>query len=64
MRSFNVGAEVFQSTLPMQGETLFSNLMSVDSEFQSTLPMQGETAKSGKKIRCPPDMGIPLNRFQ
>ena len=34
---------LFQSTLPIQGETLFSALKMPDSEFQSTLPIQGET---------------------
>lgn len=38
--------------------------MDVRPEFQSTLPVKGETAKSGKKIKCPPDIGISLKRHR
>ncbi len=34
---------LFQSTLPMQGETLLACLVPLNASFQSTLPMQGET---------------------
>ncbi len=53
----------FQSTLPMKGATILEGVACHYGEFQSTLPMKGATAKSGKKIKCPPDMGISLNVY-
>jgi len=42
-------ADLFQSTLPMRGETsIDANLELWVDEFQSTLPMRGETAKIAK----------------
>ena len=35
---------LFQSTLPIQGETIYINENNIDEIFQSTLPIQGETA--------------------
>ena len=39
-----VRQEEFQSTLPIQGETLSKYLFWILISFQSTLPIQGETA--------------------
>ena len=38
---------VFQSTLPIQGETKFSQFFHWSHPFQSTLPIQGETTLKG-----------------
>ena len=38
---------LFQSTLPMRGETGHSGAGKVGGEFQSTLPMRGETIVCG-----------------
>ena len=41
-----MSADIFQSTLPIQGETeLTYEVTEIKMEFQSTLPIQGETSK-------------------
>ena len=47
LKSYNVS--VFQSTLPLQGETYFQRTLTQFFKFQSTLPLLGETLI---KIRC------------
>ena len=44
---------LFQSTLPIQGETSVEERLAETEEFQSTLPIQGET---GEVYPCKPDI--------
>ena len=45
--SYMLEKEVFQSTLPIQGETAFNAFRLAGRIFQSTLPIQGETDYMG-----------------
>ena len=41
---------IFQSTLPLQGETSPASFIPFQSKFQSTLPLQGETTSCSDSI--------------
>ena len=49
---------VFQSTLPIQGETLNRSRSAMRNIFQSTLPIQGETRGSHRRYR---DINISIH---